>query len=124
VGTLAGEMREMQERFPGPSDPLGAGKQALLKPARGAAARMVIQLRRIQSAAEEGDYTQAMAALKTFRDQANAARPVFMAAVPVSLYDPALAAQHQALVAQLTPAQLAPAASQTPLATAGSKSAP
>lgn len=119
VGTIAAEMREMQERFPGPSDPLAAGKQALLKPARGAAARMVIQLRRIQSAAEEGDYERAMAALTTFRDQANAARAVFMAAVPVSLYDPALAAQHQALVAQLTPA-----APQTPLATAGSKSAP
>lgn len=109
VGTIASEMREMQEHFPGPSDPLGAGQQALLKPARGAAVRLVIQLRRVQSAAEAGDFDKAAAALKTFRDQANAARPVFMAAVPVSLYDPALAAQHQALVAQLVAPKTTPA---------------
>jgi hypothetical protein len=120
VGTIAAEMREMQERFPGPSDPLGAGKQSLLKPARGAAARLVIQLRRVQSAAEAGNYDRALVALKSFRDQANAARPVFMAALPASLYDPALAAQHQALVAQLAPAALP----QAPVATAGSSPAP
>jgi hypothetical protein len=108
VGTIASEMRELQEHFPGPSDPLGAGKQALLKPPRGAAARLVIQLRRVQSAAGP-HYDQAAAAPTTFRDQANAARPVFMAAVSVSLYDPALAAQHQALVAQLVAPQTAPA---------------
>ena len=101
VGTIAGEMREMQEHFPGPSDPVGAGQQALLKPARSAAARLVIQLRRVQSAAEAGDFDKAAAALKTFRDQTEAARSVFMAAVPVSLYDPDLAAKHQALVAEL-----------------------
>jgi cytochrome c peroxidase len=122
VGTIAHEMRELQERFSGPSDPLGAGQQALLKPARGAAAGLVLQLRRIQSAAQAGRYDEALAALKTFRNKADAARPVFLAALPVSLYEPALAAQHQALVAELTP----PATQLTPLATplAGSQPTP
>src|SRR5215472_11585016 len=48
VGTIAHEMREIEERFPGPKDPLGAEQQALLKPARAAAGRLVIQLRRVQ----------------------------------------------------------------------------
>ena len=61
-----------------------------------------------------------MAALKIFRSLADAARPVFLAALPVSLYDPTLAAQHQALVAELTP----PATQPTPLATAGSHANP
>ena len=121
-------MRELQERFPGPSDPLGAGEQALLRPACSAAAGLVIQLRRVQSAAQEGRYEEAMAALKTFRNQADAARPVFLAALPVSLYDPTLAAQHQALVAELTPlaTESTPLAtpSATPPVTAGSKPNP
>ena len=120
VGTIAHEMRELQERFPGPSDPLGAGEQALLRPARSAAAGLVIQLRRVQSTAQEGRYDEARAALKTFRSQADAARPLFLAALPVSLYDPALAAQHQALVAELTP----PVTQPVPLATAGSHANP
>jgi cytochrome c peroxidase len=124
VGTMAHEMRELQERFPGPSDPLGAGEQALLKPARSAAAGLVIQLRRVQSAAQAGRYEEAMAALKTFRNQADAARPVFPAALPVSLYDPTLAAQHQALVAELTPPATQPTPLATPLATAGSHANP
>ena len=83
-------------------------------------AGLVIQLRRVQSAAQAGRYQEAMAALKTFRSQADAARPLFLAALPVSLYDPALAAQHQALVAELTP----PATQPVPLATAGSHANP
>jgi hypothetical protein len=98
VGTIAHEMREIEERFPGPKDPFGADQQALLKPARAAAGRLVIQLRRVQSAAEAGRYEAAMAALESFRDQTAAARPVFAAAVPVSLYDPVLAQRHQAMV--------------------------
>ena len=83
-------------------------------------AGLVIQLRRVQSAAQAGRYQEAMAALKTFRSQADAARPLFLAALPVSLYDPALAAQHQALVAELTP----PVTQPVPLATAGSHANP
>ncbi len=101
VGTIAHEMREMQERFPGPSDPVGAGEQALLRPARGAAMRLVIMLRRVQSSAEAGRYDEAAAYLTRFREAANAARPVLAAAVPVSLYNPEIAARHQALVAAL-----------------------
>ncbi len=101
VSTIAREMREIQERFPGPSDPIGIAQQALLKPARSAAARLVIQLRRVQTAAEAGEFEQAAAALATFRKGAEESLPVFTAAVPVSLYNPELAAKRVALIAQL-----------------------
>jgi len=101
IGTIAHEMREVQERFPGPSDPLGAGQQALLRPARGAATWLVIEVRRVQTAAAAGRFDEAAKALETFHAGAEAARPVFMAALPVSLYDPQLAERHQALVAEL-----------------------
>jgi cytochrome c peroxidase len=101
VGTIAREMREIQEHFPGPSDPIGMDQQALLKPARGAAGRLVIQLRRVQTAAESGDFDRAAEALAAFRKGAEEARPIFAAAVPVSLYNPDLAAKRLALIAQL-----------------------
>jgi cytochrome c peroxidase len=101
VATIAHELREMQERFPGPNDPLGRDQQGLLRPARGAATRLVILLRRVQAAVQAGTEDEATRALAAFRQAAAAARPVLMAAVPVSLYDPDLAARHQALVTAL-----------------------
>ena len=101
VDTIAHEMREIRERFPGPSDPLGAGQQALLKPARGTASRLVIQLRRIQTSAEAGRFDEAAASLKSFREAVDAARPVFAAAVPASFYNAELAARHREQIAAL-----------------------
>lgn len=96
------EMREVQERFPGPKDPLGTDDAALLKPARAAVVRLVIQLRRIEAAAVEGDQAGAVSALATFRRGVADARPLLAAAAPVSLYNPERLARHQTLVAMVT----------------------
>ncbi|MEA2780179.1 MAG: hypothetical protein QOK29_1723 [Rhodospirillaceae bacterium] len=102
VNTIAHEMRELQERFPGPTDPLGADNAKLLRPARAAGARLVIAMRRVALYAGEDRYEDATQALAAFRRDLAQARPVFAAAVPVSLYNPDRAAHHLALIADVS----------------------
>jgi len=102
IGGISHEMREVQERFPGSKDPLGSDEQLLLKPARGACASLVIQLRRVETAFEEGDQEAARQALAAFRQGVAAARPLLAAAAPVSLYDPDRLARHRELVVHVS----------------------
>ena len=92
----------MRERYPGPTDPFGAKDAALLRPARLAATQLALALRRIQGLAGESQYDKAKAMLADVRGMIGAARPIFAAAAPVSLYDPDRQARHQRLIAQFT----------------------
>jgi hypothetical protein len=102
VDNSAHKLRELRERYPGPKDPFGADDVALLHPARAAGAQLAISLRRVEILAEDKHYDQAETALAAFRQAAEAARPVFAAAAPVSLYDPDRHARHQALILTFT----------------------
>src|SRR5438874_6647500 len=61
IDTSAHELREMRERYPGPTDPFGAKDTALLRPARLAATQLALALRRIQGLAGENQYDEAKA---------------------------------------------------------------
>lgn len=102
VDNTAHELREMRERYPGPTDPFGANDAAQLRPARVAAVQLALTLRRVEILAGEKRFAEAKADLADFRRAAEAARAVFGAAAPVSLYDPDRQARHQALILTFT----------------------
>jgi cytochrome c peroxidase len=94
VDTISHELRELQEQFFAHD----------LRPQRGRIARIVVALRRVESAALSGDDDATFKQLSAVLDNLKAARPVLQAAEARSLFNPGL---RQAYYEQLRRLQVA-----------------
>ena len=101
VDTVGGELREFTERFPDRKDSSVAGGREERGRARIALKELVLSLRRIDVAASSGDFDNAAAEYADYSTRLAAVAPVLDAAVPWSLFNPAIHAAHFAALRQL-----------------------
>jgi cytochrome c peroxidase len=101
VDAVGNEWREMGENFPAAKDTsVSGGLHERLK-ARGAVRELVLMLRQIAMAAEDGDYAQAERVLAGYRQQVAAAAPGLKLAEPWSLFNPSVRQAHFAALKRL-----------------------
>lgn len=101
VDEVGGEWRELGEDFPPRSDTSVTGGLAERLNARAAVRSLVLTLRQIDMAAEEGDYEQAAQVLADYRRQVAAVSGTFKLAEPWSLLNPTVRAAHFAALNRL-----------------------
>jgi cytochrome c peroxidase len=95
VNTVDLELRELTEQFPDHRDPSVAGGRAQLSRARLVLKDLVMRMSRIELAASAGQFDDAASEYSTFRNLLIAAAPrLLMAALPWSLFDPAVHDAH------------------------------
>jgi cytochrome c peroxidase len=91
VDTVDQELRELIEQFPDYKDPLVNGGEEERRRARSALKDLVLRLRRVDAAATAGQFDDAIAEYKNYRNLSLAAVPnLLLAAQPWSLFNPAL----------------------------------
>jgi hypothetical protein len=87
VDTLDREMRELTEKFPDPKDATVSGGLEQRSKARATLKGMVLTLREMDVAIQEGQFDTATAGLAAFREKMGAAVTAMEAARPWSLFD-------------------------------------
>jgi cytochrome c peroxidase len=101
VNTVDLELRELIEWFPDHKDPSVSNGQEQRRQARAALKDLVLRLRRIDAAATAGQFDDAAAEYKNYRNLSLAAVPnLLRAAQPWSLFNPALHDAHFAALQQ------------------------
>jgi|SRR5580658_20254 cytochrome c peroxidase len=109
VDTVAGELRELTEKFPDHKDASVTGGKSERAAARADLKALVLLLRRVGDAADSGKFDEAASSFAAFRNKFAGAIPVLMAAEPWSLFDPATHAAHFAALRQLYQSAVDPA---------------
>jgi di-heme cytochrome c peroxidase len=94
VDTIGGELRELEEFYPARKDTSVAGGLAERSAARAAIKELVLNLRRVESAASAGRFDAAGAELASYRAALGDARVKLEAAAPWSLYNPTVRQVH------------------------------
>jgi cytochrome c peroxidase len=92
--TVGIELRELAEFFPERKDTSVTGGAVERTKARVAARDLVLSLRAVALAAEDGDFAEAQKRFASFRADMTAAGPVLAAAEPWSLFNPEIRAKH------------------------------
>ena len=101
VDAVGNEWRELGENFPAAKDTsVNGGLHERLK-ARGAVRQLVLTLRRIAMAAEDGDYAQAAQVLADYRQEVAMAEPGLKLAEQWSLFNPTVRQAHFAALKRL-----------------------
>ena len=98
---ISGELRELTEAFPDRRDPTVTGGKQERARARAILKELVLLLRRIDDAAQHGQFDEAAAQLAAYRDRSADAVPLLHAAEPWSLFVPATHDAHYAALRQL-----------------------
>jgi len=101
VNTVGDELREFTEHFPDRLDTTVKGGIAERNAARAALKQLVLSLRRIDLMAASGDFGGAAKACEIYEQTFEAIRPTLMAAVPYSLFTPAVHDAHYAALRQM-----------------------
>ena len=101
LDTLDREWRELTEKFPEPKDTSVSGGLAQRTKARMAAKTMVLALREVGLAIEEGRFDEAAAGLSRYRDRMSSTVAAMEAASAWSLFDQQLHDKHFAAVRTL-----------------------
>lgn len=97
VDTVDLELRELIEQFPDHKDPSVSGGEDQRRRARSALKDLVLRLRRIDAAASAGQFADALAEYKNYRNLSLAAVPQLLVdAEPWSLFNPAVHDAHYA----------------------------
>jgi hypothetical protein len=102
VNTVGLELRELTEVFPEPKDTSVSGGEQERAMARLALKELVLELRRVDLAADSGHFDDAAAEYRNFRNlEASAVPKALVAAQPWSLFNPAVHEAHYAALRQL-----------------------
>jgi hypothetical protein len=102
VDTVDRELRELTEQFPDHKDPSVTGGQEERRLARSALKDLVLRLSRIGLAASAGQFDNAAAEYRNFRNLSVAAVPnLLRAAQPWSLFNPAIHDEHYGALRQM-----------------------
>ena len=101
VDTVGDELREFTEHFPDRTDTTVKGGIAERNAARASLKMLVLSLRKIELEAEAGAFDDAMSAYRKYMQSFERSRPVLMAAVPYSLFTPAVHDAHYAALRQM-----------------------
>jgi cytochrome c peroxidase len=101
VDTVAGELRELTEKYPERKDASVTGGRAERVAARAALKELVLLLRQVGDSGQAGKFDQAAADFSAFRTHLAAAIPLLKAAEPWSLFNPSTHDAHFAAVRQL-----------------------
>jgi len=108
VDTVGGDLREFTEMFPDRKDGTVSGGKAERARARAALEELVLTLRAIDNAATAGQFDEAGAQYDAYRRQTAVLAPVLTAAVPWSLFDPAVHDAHYGALRQMKQAATKP----------------
>jgi hypothetical protein len=109
IDAVGRELREFVEMYPDHKDTTVSGGKNERATARAALKDLVLDLRRVDVAAQDGRFEDAGAALSSYRTELAAAVPALKAAVPWSLFNPETHNAHFASVRQLYRTSLDPA---------------
>lgn len=110
TNTLDSQLRELIDQFPDHTDPTVGGGWEERRRARAALKDLVLRLARIDAAASSGQFDQAAAAYRDYRNLSLAVVPlVLVAAQPWSLFNPAIHDAHYATLRQMLSSTSGPA---------------
>ena len=101
VSTVGDELREFTEHFPDRMDTTVKGGVAERNAARASLKMLVLSLRKIELLAKTGAFDDAMSVYQSYMQNFEKSRPVLMAAVPYSLFTPAVHDAHYAALRQM-----------------------
>ncbi len=101
VNTVGDELREFTEHFPDRLDTTVTGGVAERNAARAGLKQLVLGLRKVELLAAGGAFDDAAAACESYEKTLDAIRPTLMAAVPYSLFTPAVHDAHYAALRQI-----------------------
>jgi len=102
VDTVGRELRELTEIFPERKNTAVPEGKAERAKARGVLKELVLTLRRIEEQTSQGRFDEARIFLSEYRRELAEARPIFEAAEPFSLFNPAIRKAHFAALVELT----------------------
>lgn len=101
IDTVAGELRELTEKFPERKDASVTGGRTERVAARAALKELVLLLRQVGDSAQAGRFDETANDFTVFRTHLAAAIPMLKAAEPWSLFNPSTHDSHFAAVRQL-----------------------